>query len=112
MQQENAAEQEVRYEPDDHLRPTLALGLAVQHAALSLASIIVTVLIVVRSAGLEDSLPVIYLTLPLFHPFECTPALQGIIRLCNLHEEPTDGIVVGDDVRQRPGHSPQSRPVA
>ena len=55
MKQEHAAEQEVRYEPDERLRPALALGLAVQHAALSLASMIVTILIVVRSAGLEDS---------------------------------------------------------
>ncbi len=55
MKQGHAAEQEVRYEPDERLRPALALGLAVQHAALSLASMIVTVLIVVRSAGIEDS---------------------------------------------------------
>ena len=54
-QRQEAFEQEVRYEPDDMLHPSLALGLAVQNATLTLAIMIVTVLIVVRSAGLEDS---------------------------------------------------------
>ena len=53
--QDNVFEQDVRYEPDDLPRPLLALGLAVQYATLYLASMVVTVLIVVRSAGLEDS---------------------------------------------------------
>ena len=53
--QDNVFEQDVRYEPDDKPRPLLALGLAVQYATLYLASMVVTVLIVVRSAGLEDS---------------------------------------------------------
>ena len=53
--QDNIVEQDVRYEPDDMPRPLLALGLAVQYATLYLASMVVTVLIVVRSAGLEDS---------------------------------------------------------
>ena len=48
-------EQDVRFEPDDKPRPLLALGLAAQYATLYLASMVVTVLIVVRSAGLEDS---------------------------------------------------------
>ena len=52
MNQESAVEQDVRYEPDETPRPLVAWGLAVQHAALSLASMVVTVLIVVRSAGL------------------------------------------------------------
>ena len=53
--QDNVFEQDVRYEPDDKPRPLLAFGLAVQYATLYLASMVVTVLIVVRSAGLEDS---------------------------------------------------------
>lgn len=53
--QDNTAEQDVRYEPDEQPRPLLALGLAAQYATLYLASMVVTVLIVVRSAGLEDS---------------------------------------------------------
>ena len=55
MNQVSAVEQDVRYEPDETPRPLLAWGLAVQFATLSLASMVVTVLIVVRSAGLEDS---------------------------------------------------------
>ena len=47
-------EQEVRYEPDEKPPRPLAAALAVQYAALSLASMVVTVLIVVRSAGLDD----------------------------------------------------------
>ena len=50
-----AFEQEVRYEPDDKLRPLLALALAFQDVALTLAVTIVTVLLVVRSAGIGDS---------------------------------------------------------
>ncbi len=53
--QDNIPEQDVRFEPDDKPRPLLALGLAAQYATLYLASMVVTVLIVVRSAGLEDS---------------------------------------------------------
>ena len=48
-------EQEVRYEPDETPQPLLAWGLAIQFATLSMAGIAVTVLIVVRSAGLEES---------------------------------------------------------
>ena len=55
MNQVSAVEQDIRYEPDETPRPLLAWGLAVQFATLSLASMVVTVLIVVRSAGLEDS---------------------------------------------------------
>ena len=55
MSQDSAVEQDVRYEPDETPRPLVAWGLAVQFATLSLASMVVTVLIVVRSAGLEDS---------------------------------------------------------
>ena len=47
-------EQEVRFEPDEPPPRPLAAGLAVQYGALSLASMVVTVLIVVRSAGLDD----------------------------------------------------------
>ena len=53
--QDNIPEQDVRFEPDESPRPLLALGLAAQYATLYLASMVVTVLIVVRSAGLEDS---------------------------------------------------------
>ena len=53
--QDNIPEQDVRFEPDENPRPLLALGLAAQYATLYLASMVVTVLIVVRSAGLEDS---------------------------------------------------------
>ena len=52
---ENIFDQDVRFEPDEQPRPLLALGLAAQYATLYLASMVVTVLIVVRSAGLEDS---------------------------------------------------------
>ena len=55
MNQDSVAEQDVRYEPDEKPRPLLALGLAAQYATLYLASMVVTVLIVIRSAGLEDS---------------------------------------------------------
>ena len=53
-QRQQVAEQEVRFEPDQKPSRPLAAGLAVQYAALSLASMVVTVLIVVRSAGLDD----------------------------------------------------------
>ena len=53
-QRQEAVEQEVRYQPDDKPPRPLAAGLAIQYAALSLASMVVTVLIVVRSAGLDD----------------------------------------------------------
>ena len=53
--QYNIPEQDVRFEPDENPRPLLALGLAAQYATLYLASMVVTVLVVVRSAGLEDS---------------------------------------------------------
>ena len=55
MKQATATEQDIRFQPDDKPRPLVAWGLAVQFATLSLASMVVTVLIVVRSAGLEDS---------------------------------------------------------
>ena len=47
-------EQEVRFEPDEEPPRPLAAGLAVQYGALSLAGMVVTVLIVVRSAGVGD----------------------------------------------------------
>ena len=53
-QRQEAVEQEVRYQPDEQPPRPLAAGLAIQYAALSLASMVVTVLIVVRSAGLDD----------------------------------------------------------
>ena len=53
--QDRIPDQDVRFEPDENPRPLLALGLAAQYATLYLASMVVTVLIVVRSAGLEDS---------------------------------------------------------
>ena len=53
--QDSIPDQDVRFEPDENPRPLLALGLAAQYATLYLASMVVTVLIVVRSAGLEDS---------------------------------------------------------
>ena len=53
-QRQQVVEQEVRFEPDQQPPRPLAAGLAVQYAALSLASMVVTVLIVVRSAGLDD----------------------------------------------------------
>ena len=53
-QRQQVVEQDVRYEPDENPPRPLAAGLAAQHAALSLASMVVTVLIVVRSAGLDD----------------------------------------------------------
>ena len=54
-QRQDAFEQEVRYEPDAKLSQPLAAALALQYAALSLAVMIVTVLVVVRSAGIEES---------------------------------------------------------
>ena len=53
--QDSIPDQDIRFEPDDKPRPLLALGLAAQYATLYLASMVVTVLIVVRSADLEDS---------------------------------------------------------
>ena len=51
----NALAHEVRYEPHETPRPLVAWGLAIQFATLSMAAMVVTVLIVVRSAGLAES---------------------------------------------------------
>ena len=53
-QREQVVGQEVRFEPDEPPPRPLAAGLALQYGALSLASMVVTVLIVVRGAGLGD----------------------------------------------------------
>ncbi len=63
MQTETAqVNQNVRYEPDERLSPSLTLGLGLQYAALIVGGIVLTPAIIVRAAGESE----IYLTWAVF----------------------------------------------
>ena len=63
MQTEAAqVNQNVRYEPDERLSPSLTLGLGFQYAALIVGGIVLTPAIIVRAAGESE----IYLTWAVF----------------------------------------------
>ena len=64
MQTEAAqVNQNVRYEPDERLSPSLTLGLGFQYAALIVGGIVLTPAIIVRAAGESEA----YLTWAVFY---------------------------------------------